>query len=88
MTVFLLRLPAETFNQGPQDRFHTALAGVRNRLPAAAVDPDLFILGADAPLIARLPPGMKEFFQLFLFMNFVHRHVYSEHRAERSRPFR
>ena len=69
VAVLLLRLPAETLDQLPQDTIDAARTEVRNRLPGVSVDADLFVFGADAPEVARFAGGLKVRFEFFVFFN-------------------
>src|SRR5215470_3041604 len=69
MAVLLLRLPSESLNQLPQDKFDPALSEVGNGLGRASDNTDLFVLGSDAPPLARFPGVVEVGFQLLFFFN-------------------
>src|SRR3970040_1093060 len=49
-----LGLPAVTVDQFSKNSVDAARAEIRDRLSREAIDADFFVLGADAPLLARL----------------------------------
>ena len=50
-------------------RFDAARTEVGNRLAGVSVDADFFVLGADAPAVARLAGVVKVGFEIFVFFN-------------------
>ena len=69
VAVLLVRLPAVALDHFPQDAIDAARTEVGNGLPGEPVDADFFVLGADAPAIARLAGGLKVGFEFFGFFN-------------------
>ncbi len=70
LPVLFLRLPAEAFDQLPQNKFDAARPGIRNRFARIPVDADFFVLGADAPTAREaFPASWKVSFELVLFFN-------------------
>jgi hypothetical protein len=72
MPVLFFRFPAEAIDQSLQNRLDAAWSGIRNGFAAAAIDANLFVLGADPPAVAGFPRRMEVFFQLVVFLNVWH----------------
>ena len=69
MPVLLLRLPSETLDQLPQNELDPTRAGIGNGFGRISVDADLFVLGSDAPAVARFSRVVEKGFQFCFFFN-------------------
>ena len=69
VTVLFFRLPSETFDQLPQNKFDAPWPEIGNGFAGAPVDADLFVLGTDAPTVARFARIVEKSFQFFFFFN-------------------
>src|ERR687891_2873050 len=69
MTILLLGLPVKSLTQFFKNVLDAAAAEVGNRFGRSPVNADLFVLGSDAPTVARLSGAVEKGFQLFCFFN-------------------